>query len=71
MKYNKDLPLSEKRHFMKCDCGEYFDMRDLEDVIHHLHKYQAATKLTMSYSHSVKAGEPIAYTRKKKRIDLN
>jgi len=55
---------------MKCECGHYFDMRDLEDVFKHLHKLQASLPAT-TYSHSVKVGEPIAYTKKKKKIDLN
>ena len=38
MKYSKWLPQSERRHFMKCRCGEYFDMRDELDVKNHLHR---------------------------------
>jgi hypothetical protein len=71
MKYNKNLPLLEKRHFMKCDCGEYFDMRDLEDVITHLHKYKAASELKVQFSCSIKVGESTIYTNKGKQLDLN
>jgi|GEM_PF-1355513 len=71
MKYNKDLPLSEKRHFMKCECGEYFDMRDLEDVVNHLHKYKEASRLQVPYTHAVRVGEPVAYTKRRKKIGLN
>jgi hypothetical protein len=69
MKSIKDLPLTERRHFMKCRCGHYFDMRDLNDVFKHLHKTKAKAA-EINFSHSVKVGEPIAY-KKKKRIDLN
>ena len=70
MKYSKDLPKEEKRHFMKCDCGEYFDMRDLEDVFNHLHKYNG-DKVPVQYSHSIKVGEPVAYTKKGKGVSIN
>jgi hypothetical protein len=55
---------------MKCECGHYFDMRDLNDVVKHLHKMQTSIP-KKSYSHSVKIGDPAAYTRSKKRLDLN
>ena len=49
------LSLKERRHFMKCpDCGNYFDMRDLEDVFNHFHK----SNQVLVYSRSVKVGEP-------------
>jgi len=69
MKYSEDLPKVEKRHFMKCECGQYFDMRDLEDVFNHLHKYNGE-QVPVHYTHSVKVGEPVAYTTKGKRIGL-
>ena len=68
MKYNKNLPLDEKRHFMKCSCGEYFDMRDLNDVMAHFHK--SCPKPQIDYSHSIKVGEPFVYANNKK-IGLN
>ena len=41
---------------MKCpDCGNYFDMRDLEDVFNHFHK----SNQVLVYSRSVKVGEPV------------
>jgi hypothetical protein len=55
---------------MKCECGHFFDMRDLNDVIKHLHKMLGSIPGN-SYSHSVKIGEPRAYTRNKKKLDLN
>lgn len=35
----KLFSIRERRHFMKCECGEYFDMRDQKDVMKHLHKF--------------------------------
>jgi hypothetical protein len=66
MKY---LRPGEKKHYMKCpDCGEYFDMRDLQDVFNHFHK-SAAVKA--EYTHSIRVGEPVVYTKEKKKLDLN
>ena len=63
------LSLKERRHFMKCpDCGNYFDMRDLEDVFNHFHK---SNELLAEYSQSIIVGEPMAYTKSKQNIDLN
>lgn len=69
MKYHPSLPLAEKRHFMKCSCGQHFDMRDLNDVLDHLHEYQE--KLKTVFSHSVRVGEPTAFTRGGGKMDLN
>jgi hypothetical protein len=66
MKY---LPIGERRHFMNCpDCGNYFDMRDLQDVFNHFH---TSNKLLANYSHSIRVGESFAYTKNRKRINLN
>jgi hypothetical protein len=70
MKSLKNIPYKNRHHFMKCECGEYFDMRDLTDVFKHLHKLQASLP-KKTYSHSVRVGEPIAYTKTKRKIDLN
>jgi hypothetical protein len=65
----KYLDLEERRHYMKCpDCGDYFDMRDLQQVFNHFHK---SAYVRANYSHSIKVGEPIAYTKNKKKLDLN
>jgi hypothetical protein len=65
----KYLDKEERRHYMKCpDCGQYFDMRDLQDVFSHFHK-SAAVKV--NYSHSIRIGDPIVYTKDKKKLDLN
>jgi hypothetical protein len=65
MKY---LPIAERRHFMKCpDCGNYFDMRDLQDVFNHFHK---SNRMLAIYSHSKKVGEQISCANQK-AIHLN
>ena len=69
MKYSEDLPQDEKQHFTKCSCGHYFDMRDLADVIRHMHEYEG-TSPEIPFSHSRKCGEPLVY-RKGGRIYLN
>ena len=59
------LSLKERRHFMKCpDCGSYFDMRDLEDVFNHFHK----SNQVLVYSRFVSVGEPVAYTKARRRL---
>jgi hypothetical protein len=55
---------------MKCECGEYFDMRDLKDVMKHFHKSNELVKAA-NYSHSIKVGEPHIYTKNKKKITIN
>ena len=67
MKTLKDLVEEEKRHYMKCRCGEYFDMRNLEDVFAHLH---SGNLPKAEYSYSVKVGEPVAYLTRNRRIIL-
>jgi hypothetical protein len=65
----KYIAVRERGHFMKCtDCGKYFDMRDLQQVFDHFHK---SAQITAEYSHSQKVGEPVVYTKDKKRLDLN
>lgn len=70
MKSLKGIPQQARRHFMKCECGEYFDMRDLKEVMKHFHKSKALVDAT-KYSHSVKVGEPHIYTKNKKKITIN
>ena len=66
MKY---ISLAERRHYMKCpDCGGYFDMRDLQDVFNHFHK---SASIEADYTHSVRIGEPIEYSKRKRRNNLN
>lgn len=70
MKTLKGIPKSQRHHYMKCSCGSYFDMRDLKDVMKHLHKSDALIAAT-EYSHSIKVGEPHIYTKTKKKITIN
>lgn len=70
MKSIKLFSPEERRHFMKCECGEYFDMRDLADVMKHFHK-SAALEKNAEYSHSIKVGEPHIYRKNNKKITIN
>ena len=70
MKTLNSIPKSERTHFMKCECGEYFDMRDFKEVMKHFHKSQELAKAA-EYSHSVKVGEPHIYTKTEKKININ
>jgi hypothetical protein len=70
MKTLKSIPVTQRNHFMKCECGEYFDMRDLKDVMKHFHKSNELVKAA-NYSHSIKVGEPHIYTKNKKKITIN
>jgi len=68
MKSIDHLHPEEQRHFIKCDCGEYIDMRDLSQVFKHLH---ASTVAEPEWTYAVKVGEPFAYSRTKRKTDLN
>ena len=62
------LPLQEQRHFIQCDCGAYIDMRNLAEVFKHFHSRVLPDP---GWTHAVRAGEPVAYTKSNKKIDLN
>jgi len=66
----REIPKAERHHFMKCQCGEYFDMRDLKDVMKHFHKSQALVD-NAEYTHTIKVGEPQVYTKSKIKIIIN
>lgn len=68
MKSINHLHTEEQKHFIKCDCGEYIDMRDLSEVFTHLH---ASTVAEPEWSYAVRVGEPAAYSRTSRKIDLN
>jgi len=63
------LSMEEKQHFIRCECGEFIDMRDLAEIFSHLHMKGKSPEAEWSFS--VKKGEPAAYPRTGKRIDLN
>lgn len=31
----ENAPEEDKKHFQQCECGEYFDRRDLDEVFFH------------------------------------
>ncbi len=62
------LSPDEKEHYIRCECGSYVDMRNLSDVFRHLH---TAAVPEPQWSHSIKKGDVIAYTRKGEGIGLN
>ena len=68
MKSIKHLSKEEQCHFIKCDCGEYVDMRNLQEVFEHQH-WSSTPKAQWTYSK--KLGEPIAYTAGGQKIKLN
>ena len=64
----QDLSKQEQMHFIKCDCGEYIDMRNLGEVMEHQHW---AKNSKPEWDYSIRIGEPIAYTSDGKKIKLN
>jgi hypothetical protein len=63
----EEIPFEDREHFIRCDCGAYFDMRDLGQVFLHMHLGLPDP----DWKYSVKAGNPLAYTRSGKRLGLN
>jgi hypothetical protein len=61
------LSPEEQQHFILCDCGEYIDMRNLNEVFTHLH----AVLPEPQWSYSIKKDEPVAYLKSGKKVDLN
>ena len=68
MKSIDHLPDSEKKQYVFCGCGEWIDCRNLEEVFAHEHQYDLPKPV---YTYSIRLGEPFAYRKNKKRIDLN
>lgn len=71
MKSIDHLPESEKVHFIQCSlCDEYYDMRDLDQVLKHQH----AGLPKPEWLSSIKKGDPTEYPNPDKgidKIDLN
>jgi len=67
MKSIQHLSPEEQQHFIRCDCGEFVDMRDLSDVFRHLH----APVPEPEWTYSRIKDEPVAYLRSGQRIELN
>lgn len=68
MKNIDHLPREERKYFEQCNCGEYFDCRDLGEVFKHVHEIKLPKA---EWQFSIKLGEATAYTKKKNRLDLN
>lgn len=48
MKTFDEVALDERKHFCRCVCGTYFDMRDLNQVLLHEHKDLETVKFSFS-----------------------
>jgi hypothetical protein len=62
-----EIPREDQEHYMKCSvCDDYFDMRDLAEVVHHQHWPEPAE---VRFSHAVKKGkESEVYIKIKRRM---
>jgi hypothetical protein len=68
MKAIDHLAQQEQKHFIQCNCGEYFDMRDLAQVFDHFHEVKLPEP---AWTNSVRVGEPTAYSKTNKQTGLN
>ncbi|HEU0065579.1 MAG TPA: hypothetical protein VFQ58_11120 [Flavisolibacter sp.] len=68
MKSIGHLGEEEKKHFILCNCGSYYDMRDLGQVLDHFHAVQP---VNVEWTYSTRKGESLCYTKSGKRIGLN
>jgi hypothetical protein len=68
MKSIDHLTSEEQQHYIQCHCGEYIDMRNLSAVFNHFH---APAIPEPNWTYCIKLGEPAAYSRQNKKIDLN
>jgi hypothetical protein len=68
MKSISHLSDEEKKHFILCSCGSYYDMRDLDQVLNHFH---AVIPFNGEWNFSTRKGEPVCYTKTGERIGLN
>ena len=68
MKSISHLGEDEKKHFILCNCGSYYDMRDLDQVFNHFHAVQP---VSVEWQYCIRKGEPVCYTKSGKRIGLN
>ncbi len=63
------VPEHERHHYAKCiECFEYFDCRDLSQVVEHMHDNQAVDS---SWNSSKKVNEPVEYLKGSIQIDCN
>jgi hypothetical protein len=68
MKSISHLSEEEKKHFILCSCGSYYDMRDLDQVFIHFHSVKP---VNAEWKFSTRKGEPVSYTKSGDRIGLN
>jgi hypothetical protein len=68
MKSINHFPSEDQKHFIKCECGEYIDMRDLEEILRHQHDIKIPL---VDWDYSIRVGDSIAYTKDKKKLRLN
>jgi hypothetical protein len=69
MKSIAHLSKEEQLHFIRCHCGKYIDMRNLQEVFDHQHWPEPNIKAMWRYS--IKTGKPTAYTKDGQQIELN
>ena len=68
MKSIDHLDKDEQKHFIRCGCGNYYDMRDLNQVVEHMHEENIPSP---GWTYSIKKGESVCYTANGRKIDLN
>jgi len=68
MKHIDHLPPGERQHYIRCDCGHYYDMRDLSAVFRHLHEKDLPEP---QWSYAVRIGMPVAHGRNGRKQHLN
>ena len=68
MKSIEHLAPEEREHFILCDCGHYYDMRNLSAVFRHLHEQGVPEP---NWTYAVRIGDPVAYTKNGDQEHLN
>jgi hypothetical protein len=68
MKSIQHLRQDEQKHFIKCDCGDYIDMRALDEVLKHQHWINTPDS---EWKFSVRIGKPLAHAKDGSKIKLN
>lgn len=68
MKNLKRVPESEKHYYVKCEvCNDYFDCRNLDEVVSHIHEKQ----FDATFTSSRKLPEPFGYLKGKVLVHQN
>ena len=63
--------MENSEHKIRCSCGMVYDMRNLEEVIVHLHNEKLNEYIVTEYGIVRKIGESVEFTPEGTRIDLN